>query len=131
MSLAPDPKVPERFSPQFEGKIAPNIPGKLGPNHFQEGIGTDKDVPNDFMVGVMSGYETAPGRPNQNKIVWIKSAQETTRERLHAGSAAWTDAPNHLTAFAGATGDEAERKFLVDRVSGGFHNRPNPAKVSD
>lgn len=131
MGLAPSPKVPERFSPVYEGKIAPNVPGQLGPNHFQEGIGLDRDVPNDFMVGVMSGYETAPGRPNQNKIVWIKTAQETTRERLHAGSAAWTEAPEYLGAFAGATGDEAEQKFVVQNNGNGFHRRPNPARVND
>lgn len=131
MSLAPDPKVPERFNPVYEGKIAPNVPGKLGPNHFQEGIGTDPDVPNDFMTGVMSGYNTPPGRPNHNEVVWIKPAAETTRERLHAGSAAWTQAPEFLGSFAGATGDEAEQKFVVERRSGGKQYRHNPACVQD
>lgn len=131
MGLAPAPKVPERFSPVYEGKIAPDVSGKLGPNHFQEGIGTDRDVPNDFMVGVMSGYETAPGRPNHNKVVWIKTAEETTRERLHAGSAAWTEAPECLGPFSAATGDEAERKFIVERRSGGKQYRRNAACVND
>lgn len=131
MGLAPDPRLPERGTPVFEAKMAPDTPGKLGPNHFQEGLGTDPAVPNDFMTGVMSGYDTAPGRPNHNKIVWIKTAEETTRERLHAGSAAWTEAPEYLSAFAGATGDEAEQKFVVTRNSDGFHRRPNPACVND
>jgi len=131
MGLAPAPKVPERGSSVYEAKIAPDVSGKLGPNHFQEGIGLDRDVPNDFMVGVMSGYETAPGRPNQNKPVWIKTAQETTRERMHAGSAAWTEAPEYLGPFAAATGDEAERKFVVEQRSGGRQYRRNAACVSD
>lgn len=131
MGLAPDPKVPERFSPVFEGKIAPDTPGKLGPNHFQEGLGTDPSVPNDFMQGVMSGYETSPGRPNHNKVVWIKPAAETVRERLHAGSAAWTEAPECTGPFAAATGSEAERKFIVERRSGGKQARHNPACVQD
>ena len=131
MAIAPDPKVPERGNPTFEAKIAPNVSGKLGPNHFQEGLGTDPSVPNDFMTGVMSGYTTAPGRGNHNAIVWIKSAQETTQERMHAGSAAWTDAPNHLAAFSGATGDEAERKFIMEKRSGGRQAGKNAAVVSD
>jgi hypothetical protein len=131
MSLAPDPQVPERFSPVFEVKTAPEVPGKLGPDHFQEGLGTDPSVPNDFMTGVMSGYTTPPGRPNHNAQVWIKPAAETTRERMHAGSAAWTEAPEYLDAFAAATGDEAEQKFIVTRDPGGLRRRPNPARVSD
>lgn len=131
MGLAPDPKLPERGNPTFEAKEAPNTSGKLGPNHFQEGLGTDPSVPNDFMTGVMSGYNTAPGRPNHNAIVWIKPAEETVRERMHAGSAAWTDAPNHLAAFSGATGDEAERKFIMEKRSGGKQMGPNAARVSD
>jgi len=131
MGLAPDPKLPERGNPVYEAKMAPNISGKLGPDHFQEGLGTDPSVPNDFMKGVMSGYTTAPGRPNHNAIVWIKPAAETTQERMHAGSAAWTDAPNHLAAFSGATGDEAERKFIMEKRSGGKQYPANPARVSD
>jgi len=131
MSLAPDPRVPEKFSPVFEGKMAPDISGKLGPNHFQEGLATDPSVPNDFMTGVMSGYQTPPGRSNHNAIVWIKPAAETVRERMHAGSAAWTEAPEHLAAFAAATGDEAEQKFVVTRDSGARQYRRNAACVSD
>lgn len=131
MSLAPDPRLPERFSPVFEQKTAPDTAGKRGPMHFQEGLATDPSVPNDFMKGVMSGYETVPGRPNHNKIVWIKPAAETTQERMHAGSAAWTDAPNHTGPFAAGTSDEAERRFIVETRSGGHQYPHNAAVVSD
>ena len=51
------------------------------------------------------------------------------RERMHAGSAAWTDAPNHLSAFSAATGDEAESSSS-GKAQRGRQQDPNNARVS-
>ncbi|HET7639313.1 MAG TPA: hypothetical protein VFK47_11305, partial [Ktedonobacteraceae bacterium] len=99
VQLAPAPRYPERDrgAVNYEGKMASN-PERRGPLRFEEGLATDTDVPNDFQVGAMSGYRTAPGKPNHNLPVWIKTPAETMRARAHAGSAAWIDS-------AGMTGE--------------------------
>ena len=86
--FAPLDPFPERVTNVIEAKMAPNAPGGRGPDRFQEGIASDTDVPNDFMLGVRQGYETG-ARPNQNKNVFEKPPQETMQERAHVGSAAW------------------------------------------
>jgi hypothetical protein len=129
--LAPVAISPEKQGNVYEEKIAPNAPGGRGPLRFEEGIATDTDVPNEFMVGISQGYVTAPGRPNHNEPVFIKTAEEVVRERTHMGSAAWTSAPSFLGAFAEGAGPEAERAYVeVDR-SGGSYLRQNPSTVID
>lgn len=130
--LAPSPRFPERFPTQYEAKIAPSIPGNRGPLRFEEGIGTDTDVPNEFARGAMQGYITAPGRPNHNANVYEKSAQETMQERAHVGSAAWVDAPSFLGEFAHGTNTDIAAQVYeeVDR-SGGRYERRNATVVND
>ena len=129
--LAPTAIPPERTGNVWEVKEAPNMPGGRGPLRFEEGIATDTDVPNDFNVGIMSGYVTAPGRPGHNAVVWIKTAQETTQERAHMGSAAWTQSPDFMGAFAEGAGPEAERAYVAVERDGAHYMRRNPACVVD
>src|SRR6202030_6763 len=105
--LAPTAVPPERAGSSYDVVVAPNAPGGRGPLRFEEGIATDTAVPNDFMVGVMQGMQPAPGRPNHNANVYTKTAQETTQERAHLGSAAWPEAPTYTGAFAEGAGPEA------------------------
>jgi hypothetical protein len=130
--LAPNPGYPERVGSVYERKIAYPNPERRGPLRFEEGIATDTDVPNDFQVGAMSGYVTAPGRPNHNAAVWIKPPQETMAQRAHVGSAAWVEAPTFLAEFAHGSFNEyaALRYEQVDR-SGGRYMRINPTVVDD
>lgn len=130
--LAPTPRFPERISAIYERKMAPSVTGNEGPLRFQEGIGTDTDVPRDFAVGVMQGYETPPGAPNHNKSVWIKPAGETLKERAHMGSAAWVDAPTFLGEFASAAwSDRAEKHFEVVHRDGSHYMRRNATVIQD
>jgi hypothetical protein len=130
--LAPNPGFPERISTTYEAKIAPSIPSNRGPLRFEEGIGTDTDVPNEFLKGALQGYTTAPGRPNHNANVYEKSPQETMSERAHVGSAAWVEAPTFLGEFAhGVHNDFAAQVYeQVDR-SGGRYERLNASRVAD
>lgn len=129
--IAPTPTFPERAGAVYERKIAVN-PSRRGPLRFEEGIGTDTDVPNDFAKGILQGYQTAPGRSNHNQNVYEKPADETMAERAHVGSAAWVEAPTFLGEFAhGAFNDNAALVYEeVDR-SGGRYERINPARVDD
>lgn len=131
MGLAPNPRYPERAPQEYEEKIGQNVT-RRGPLRFEEGLATDTDIPNSFTKGVMQGYETAPGRPNHNKNVYEKYAEETLAERAHVGSAAWVEAPTFLGEFAhGSNNDFAALKYeQVDR-SGGRYERLNPANVPD
>lgn len=128
--LAPVPGIPERGRPEYTSKTGANSARK-GRLRFEEGIGTDTDVPRDFGVGVLSGYETAPGRPNHNKQVWIKPPAETLQERAHVGSAAWPEGPKFLGSFVDGAGSGAELKFQAAVRDGGHQNRPNYARISD
>jgi hypothetical protein len=113
------------------------MPGGRGPLRFEEGIATDTDVPDDFVLGIRQGYMTAPGRPNHNANVYEKFADETMKERAHVGSAAWVEAPTYLGEFAhGADHQLAERKYeMVDRGSpnpdGRRYMRRNASEVND
>jgi hypothetical protein len=128
--LAPVVGVPERGNPVYEAKQAPNAPGGRGPLRFEEGLATDTDVPNDFMVGMGDGYRTG-ARPNQNAVVWLQDAATTMKQRAHLGSAAWPESTDYTGAFAEGAGPEAERKFIeVDR-SGGRYERISPARIVD
>ena len=130
--LAPNPQYPERVSPVYEMKYAEERVGNRGPLRFEEGLATDTDLPTNFQLGVMQGYQTPPGRPNHNVNVFEKSAAETMAERAHVGSASWVEAPTFLGEFAhGGNNDVAAIRYeQVDR-SGGRYERVNPARVDD
>ena len=131
MGIAPQPQFPERAPQSYEMKGAGN-PERRGPLRFEEGIATDTDVPNDFQVGIMSGFAAAPGRPNRNAPVWQKPAEETLSERAHVGSAAWIEAPTFLGEFAhGSFSNNAEQIVETKVVSGGRTMRLNPTVVND
>lgn len=129
--LAPDPRYSERVGPNYERKVA-NNGARRGPLRFEEGIGTDTDIPNEFSKGIMQGYDTAPGRPNHNKNVYEKLPAETMGERAHVGSASWVEAPSFLGEFAhGSFANYAEVKYeQVDR-NGNRYERTNPSQVDD
>ena len=129
--LAPVISQPERTGTVYEAKMAPGAPGGRGPLRFEEGLATDTDIPNEFVTGISQGYITAPGRPNHNEPVFIKTAEETIRERVHMGSAAWTSAPTFLQGFSEGAGPEAEVKYIAVDRSGGSYLRTNPATVID
>ena len=132
MTIAPQNPFPERVGNVYERKMAPSVPGNRGPLRFEEGVATDTDVPNDFQVGMMQGLVTAPGRPNHNQNVYIKSAQETMQQRAHVGSAAWVEGPQFLGEFArGSFSDYAEVTYEEVTRNGGHYLRRNPAVVTD
>lgn len=131
-NIAPAPQFPEVTPTLYERRMSPAIPGQAGPLRFQEGIGTDTDVPNNFATGAYQGYASAPGRPNRNAPVWIKPPQETMSERAHVGSAAWVEAPVFLQEFAqGAFTGDAEVHFEEVIRNGAHQMRPNPVTVTD
>lgn len=132
MAIAPDPKFAERPGTTYDRKFAPATPGQRGPLRFEEGLATDTDVPTQFTVGAMQGYEPAAGRPNRNKAVHTKTAEETMRERAHVGSAAWVEAPESLTDFAaGGFADYGDNKIERVMRNGAHQNSANPAVVND
>jgi len=109
MAIAPTPQVPERSGNTYDRKMASAVPGQRGPLRFQEGIGTDTDVPQEFGKGAAQGYTPAAGRPNRNAPVHTKPAEETMRERAHVGSASWIEATDFLQEFSnGSFQDYAE-----------------------
>jgi hypothetical protein len=128
--LAPAPIPPERAGNVYEVKIAPSAPGGRGPLRFEEGIATDTDVPNDFMVGLGDGYQTG-ARPNQNAVVWIQDAGKTMQQRAHLGSSAWPESTEYTQSFAEGAGPEAERRYIQVNRSGGRYERINAARVVD
>lgn len=135
-TIAPDPSFPERPGTVFERKVAAPTANynaaRRGPLRFEEGIGTDTDVPSDFQKGILQGYATPPGRPNHNANVFEKPAEETMQERAHLGSAAWVDAPDVLGEFAqGSFADYAEQRWDEVVRDGGSQMRHNHAIVSD
>ena len=131
MGIAPAPEFPERSPQIYETKIGENDE-RRGPLRFEEGIATDTDVPTDFQKGIMSGFATAPGRPNRNAPVWQKPAEETLAERAHVGSASWIEAPTFLGEFAhGSFTDYAEQTYETVIRTGGRTMRMNPTVVND
>ena len=132
MAIAPDPKFPERTGTVYDRKVSPATSGQRGPLRFEEGIATDTDVPQEFTKGAMQGYMPAAGRPNRNAPVHTKTAEETMRERAHVGSAAWVEAPSHLTEFsAGGFADHGDNRFERVARSGGSQKSGNAAVVND
>jgi len=132
MTIAPDPKFPEKVGAIYDRKMAGAVPGQRGPLRFEEGIATDTDVPAQFTNGAMQGYMPAAGRANRNAPVWQKTAEETMRERAHVGSAAWVEAPQNLTDFAaGGFADHGDNRFEEVVRSGARQSAMNPAVVQD
>ena len=132
MTIAPSPKFPERPGNTYDRKMAAATPGQRGPLRFEEGVATDTDVPAQFTNGAMQGYEPAAGRPNRNKPVHTKTAEETMRERAHVGSAAWVEAPENLTDFSkGAFADHGQNVIEREFRSGAHQQPANPAVVED
>ena len=132
MAIAPTPKFPERPGTTYDRKMSPATPGQRGPLRFEEGLATDTDIPNEFTNGAMQGYEPAAGRPNRNKPVHTKTAEETMRERAHVGSAAWVEAPASLTDFAaGGFADHGDNRIERVQRSGANQKASNPAVVND
>jgi hypothetical protein len=126
-NIAPDPEFRESADRYYEVKQANNT-ARRGPLRFQEGLASDTDVPSEFARGAMQGYQTPPGRANHNMNVFEKSAEETTRERAHVGSASWPEAPTFLSEMA-AGASETEQEYLqVDRGEG-HKARHNYARV--
>ena len=132
MAIAPTPHFPERPGNVYDRKVSPALTGQRGPLRFEEGLGTDTDVPNEFSKGAMQGYEPAAGRPNRNKNVFEKPAEETMRERTHVGSSAWVEAPDTLGEFSnGAFADHGDNHYEEVVRSGSKQNRLNAAVVQD
>lgn len=131
--LAPSPSFPEYEGRSFERIMASNT-NRRGPLRFEEGLASDRDIPNEFGNGVRQGYETAGGK---NKNVYEKYPEETMHERAHVGSASWVEAPTYLGEFShGCDAPLAERKFeMVNRgrpnPQGARYERHNPAQVND
>ena len=134
VQLAPAPRYPERDrgAVNYEGKVASNTE-RRGPLRFEEGLATDTDVPSDFQLGAAQGYRTAPGKPNHNLPVWIKTPAETMRARAHAGSAAWIDSAGMTGEFMHGVNVEsnATRRFEQVNRSGGRYERLHGAIVTD
>jgi hypothetical protein len=131
-NIAPAPAFPERPGTVYDRKMSAAVPGQRGPLRFEEGVATDTDVPNNFQIGAMQGYGSAPGRMNHNMNVFEKPAEETMAERAHVGSAAWVEAPTVLQEFAGdAFADHGENVFEEVVRSGAHAMRLNPAVVHD
>jgi hypothetical protein len=119
-NLAPTPTFPERDrgAVNYEQKGASN-PERRGPLRFEEGLATDTDVPSDFQLGAMQGYRTAPGRPNHNMNVFEKPAEETMRERAHAGSASWIDSADMTGEFMHGVNVDANATRRFEQVTRG------------
>lgn len=126
-NLAPTPSFPEKGDTFYERNMATPTPGREGALLFQEGL-AEHAAP-EFMVGASQGYETA-GRSNHNKPVYIKTAQETMRERSHPGSAAWTEAPTLLGEFTAGVSPEAEEKYIRVVRDGRHQERVVPATIN-
>ena len=132
MGLAPAPGFPERVGTTYEFNAVPGTPSGPGPLYFEEGLGTDTDLPNNFQLGAMQGYITPPGRSNHNANVYTKTAQETMQERAHVGSAAWVEAPTFLNEFShGAFTQQHERRYEQAVRDGAHYHRANAAVVWD
>jgi len=130
--LAPTPQFPERAPTEFQRKGAPSPVGNQGPVRFEEGLATDPDVPVDFVTGIVQGNSSAPGRPNRNANVFEKPAEETMKERAHAGSASWVEAPTLLQDFVqGSFTDYAAPRFEEVIRDGGHQDRPTANQVRD
>lgn len=127
--LAPVVHAPQQVSSVYEVKLAPDMPGGRGPMRFEEGLATDTDIPNEFVRGMQQGYATDPRGHNLN--VYEKPANETNQERIHVGSASWTESPTYLNGFLGGSSPEAEQTYIQVNRDGSSYRRRNAAQVLD
>jgi hypothetical protein len=127
--LAPVVSAPQQISSVYEVKVAPDMPGGRGPMRFEEGLATDTDIPNEFVRGMMQGYQTDARGHNLN--VYEKPAEETMQERVHVGSASWTESPTYLGGFLGGSSSEADHTYIQVNRDGGGYRRRNAAQVTD
>jgi hypothetical protein len=132
-TIAPTNIYPENSGNVYERKMAPDAVGGRGPMRFEEGLGTDTDLPSEFVNGVMQGYITAAGSTNHNKNVYEKWPDETMRERAHVGSASWVEAPTYLSEFSQGTQSGNPGFYVYQHVerSGGRYERRAPSVVTD
>jgi len=132
-TVAPAPRFPEVAGNVFERTLGPDIPGERGPLRFEEGVATDTDVPNDFVIGSYVDTTSAPGRMNHNNpAAFYKPAEVTMRERAHVGSASWIEAPSVLGEFVqGVVAGDGMPTFERSFNSGAHMNRPNATRVTD
>lgn len=130
-TIAPAPMFPERPGNVYERKFSAARPGNRGPLRFEEGVATDTDVPNDFVVGMNQGYMTPQGRPNHNANVYEKWPEETMKERAHVGSAAWVESPQYLGEFSMGAASGQVIVYEENFRNGSHYNRMNPAVVTD
>jgi hypothetical protein len=132
MSIAPDPQFPERANVTYDRKMAAAATGQRGPLRFEEGVATDTDVPDQFILGAQQGYTPAAGRPNRNAAVHTKTAEETMSERAHVGSASWVESQDYLSEFSGAAfEDHGKNEYETVVRNGSRQQHPNPAQVQD
>lgn len=133
MTIAPNPLYSEKTAQAFEVAYAGNVPGNRGDMRFEEGIGTDTDVPNDFVRGAYIDTAARAGTLNQKdpEHVW-KHADETMQERAHVGSATWIEAPAMLADFvAGAGAGQTPPQWEMIMSPGGYSYRRAPTVISD
>lgn len=133
MGIAPVPSSPEIGAYAFERKMAPDAAGVRGPLRYEEGLGTDTDVPAGFVRGATEALNGAPGHPNWvDPETQFKHANETMAQRAHPGSSAWTESPTFRGEFSrDALQDYASPSYdQVDR-SGGRYQRVSPALIVD
>ena len=131
MGIGPSNTFPERAPQHYDVKEASNTV-RRGPLRFEEGLGTDTDVPTDFQKGIDNGFAAAPGRPNRNAPVWQKPAAETLSERAHVGSASWVEAPTFLGEFShGSYAHNSEQRIEEKQATGGRTARRNATVVTD
>ena len=133
MGIAPNPLFAERSPQAYELAFAANPAGNRGDMRFEEGIGTDTDVPNDFVRGAFMDPTSIPGRLSYNNPeAQYKHADETMAERAHVGSASWIEAPAMLSDFvAGAGAGQTPPQFEMVVVPGGFMYRRAPTVIDD
>lgn len=113
---------------QYEGAIAINNT-RRGPLRFEEGVATDTDVPFEFGRGA---YADTMGDGRGRSFTVIKDPMETTRERVHVGSASWIEAPTILQDFVyGVTAAHGFPEFEMEYGSERRILRMNPAIVMD
>jgi len=133
MTIAPNPLYPERVPQAFEVALAANPAGNRGDMRFEEGIGTDTDVPNDFVRGAYVDTAARAGTLNQKDPEHVfKHPEETMAERAHVGSSTWIEAPAMLSDFvAGASAGQTPPQFEMIVVPGGYMYRRAPTVISD
>ena len=132
MAIAPVPNFPETTPTFFDQKVGESLTGNEGPHRFFEGLGTDPDIPADFVTGIRQGETPAPGRPNRNAAVFVKSPGETMKQRAHAGSASWVEAPTFLREFVqGSFTNYDKPEFELEMGSESRLHRPAPNVVRD